>query len=174
VAGRPRRVRRARTTRKIPSHDVTKTIDRITSKPLFKHSTWGISVRDLSTGKVLLGQSGDKMFVPASTFKTLSGATVLDGYGPDHRFKTPVYRSGTLKKGVAKGDLVLVASGDLSLGLREKPDGTMVYANAPYFDHTYANVAPKRPSWESLSPASTSSPSRSTRLVSARSRATSS
>jgi D-alanyl-D-alanine carboxypeptidase/D-alanyl-D-alanine-endopeptidase (penicillin-binding protein 4) len=126
----------------VPSN-VTKTIDRITSKPLFKHSTWGISVRDLSTGKVLLGQSGDKMFVPASTFKTLSGATVLDGYGPDHRFKTPVYRSGTLKKGVAKGDLVLVASGDLSLGLREKPDGTMVYANAPYFDHTYANAAPK-------------------------------
>lgn len=125
----------------VPSN-VANTLDRITSNPRYKHSSWGISVRDLSTGKVLLERSGDKMFVPASTFKTLSGATVLDGYGPDYRFKTPVYRTGALKKGVVDGDLVLVASGDLSLGLREQLDGTMAFANAPEFDHTYANVAP--------------------------------
>ena len=126
----------------VPS-DVADAIDRVTSEPRYKHSSWGISIRDLSTGKVLLGQSGDKMFVPASTFKTFSGATVLDGYGPDYRFKTPVYRTGALKKGVVGGDLVMVASGDLSLGLREQPDGTMAFANAPEFDHTYANAAPE-------------------------------
>ncbi len=124
------------------SSNVANAIDRITSKPRYEHSSWGISVRDLSTGKVLLGQADNKMFVPASTFKTFSGATVLDGYGPDYRFKTPVYRTGALKKGVVEGDLVMVASGDLSLGLREKPDGTMAFANAPEFDHTYANAAP--------------------------------
>ena len=126
----------------VPS-DVNAAIDRVTSKRRYKHSSWGISVRDLSTGEVLLGQSSDKMFVPASTFKTFSGATVLDGYGPDYRFKTPIYRTGALNKGVVEGDLVMVASGDLSLGLREKPDGTMAFANAPKFDHTYANAAPE-------------------------------
>src|SRR5918998_879533 len=126
----------------VPS-DVADAIDQVTSEPRYKHSSWGISVRDLSTGKVLLGQSGDKMFVPASTFKTFSGATVLDGYGPDYRFKTPVFRTGEMNKGVLEGDVVLVASGDLSLGLREQSDGTMAFANAPEFDHTYANVAPQ-------------------------------
>src|SRR5918998_4734244 len=133
---------RASTGSSVPS-DVADAIDQVTSEPRYKHSIWGISVRDLSTGKVLLGQSSDKMFVPASTFKTFSGATVLDGYGPDYRFKTPVYRTGALNKGVLKGDVVLVASGDLSLGLREQPDGTMTFANAPEFDHTYANAAPQ-------------------------------
>ena len=133
---------RASTGSSVPS-DVADAIDRVTSEPRYKHSSWGISIRDLSTGKVLLGRSGDKMFVPASTFKTFSGATVLDGYGPDYRFKTPVYRTGALNKGVLKGDVVLVASGDLSLGLREQPDGTMAFANAPEFDHTYANAAPQ-------------------------------
>ncbi len=126
----------------VPS-EVTDAIERVTSAPRYEHSSWGISVRDLSTGEVLLGQSGDKMFVPASTFKTFSGATVLDGYGPDYRFKTPVYRTGAMNKGVLEGDMVMVAPGDLSLGLREQPDATMAFANAPEFDHTYANAAPE-------------------------------
>ena len=123
--------------------EVTDAIEQVTSEPRYEHSSWGFSVRDLSTGEVLLGRAGDEMFVPASTFKTFSGATVLDGYGPDYRFKTPVYRTGALDRGVLEGDLILVASGDLSLGLREQTDGTMAFANAPEFDHTYANVAPQ-------------------------------
>lgn len=126
----------------VPS-EVAEAIDQVTSEPRYEHSSWGFSVRDLSTGEVLLDRSGEKMFVPGSTFKTFSGATVLDGYGPDYRFKTPVYRTGALNQGVLEGDLVLVASGDLSLGLREQTDGTMAFANAPEFDHTYANVAPQ-------------------------------
>ncbi len=123
--------------------EVTDAIEEVISQPIYEHSRWGISVRDISTGDVLIEREGDKMFIPASTFKTFVGATVLDSYGPDHRFKTPVYRTGVLDGGVLDGDLVLVASGDLSLGLRERPDGTMAFANAPEFDHTYANVAPK-------------------------------
>ncbi|MGH8480144.1 MAG: D-alanyl-D-alanine carboxypeptidase [Gammaproteobacteria bacterium] len=69
-----------------------------------------------------------------------STATVLDGYGTDYRFRTPVYHTGGLKQGVLEGDLVLVASGDLSLGLRERPDGTLAFNSAPEFDHTYANT----------------------------------
>ncbi len=121
----------------VPS-DVTAAIDQVTSEPRYEHSSWGFSVRDLSTGKVLFEQSSDKMFVPGSIFKTFSGATALDGYGPDYRFKTPVYRTGALNEGVLEGDMVMVASGDLSLGLREQSDGTMAFVSAPEFDHTYA------------------------------------
>jgi D-alanyl-D-alanine carboxypeptidase/D-alanyl-D-alanine-endopeptidase (penicillin-binding protein 4) len=132
----------AASTDSVPS-EVSDAIEQVTSEPRYEHSSWGFSVRDLSTGEVLLEQSSDKMFVPGSIFKTFSGATVLDGYGPDYRFRTPVYRTDALNQGVLEGDLVLVASGDLSLGLREQPDGTMAFANAPEFDHTYANVAPQ-------------------------------
>ena len=132
----------AASTNSVPS-EVTDTIEQVTSEPRYEHSSWGISVRDLSTGEVLLGESSDKMFVPASTFKVFSTATVLDGYGPDYRFRTPVYQTDTPDGDVLDGNLVLVASGDLSLGLREQSDGTMTFANAPEFDHIYANVAPQ-------------------------------
>jgi D-alanyl-D-alanine carboxypeptidase/D-alanyl-D-alanine-endopeptidase (penicillin-binding protein 4) len=39
-----------------------------------------------------------------------------------------------------QGNLVLVASGDFSFGLRELPNGTMAFASAPSVDHTYANT----------------------------------
>jgi len=45
-----------------------------------------------------------------------------------------------VRNGAVQGDLVLVASGDFSMGLREQPDGTMAYASAPSVDHTYANT----------------------------------
>ena len=92
----------AASTDSVPS-EVSDAIEQVTSEPRYEHSSWGFSVRDLSTGEVLLEQSSDKMFVPGSIFKTFSGATVLDGYGPDYRFKTPVYRTGALKKGVVGG-----------------------------------------------------------------------
>lgn len=69
--------------------EVADAIEEVVSQPMYEHGRWGISVRDLSTGEVLIGRENDKMFIPASTFKTFVGATVLDSYGPDHRFKTP-------------------------------------------------------------------------------------
>ena len=120
--------------------EVADAIEQVTSQPLYERSIWGLSIRDLDTGEVLLDQSGEKLFVPGSILKTFSTATALDGYGPDYRFRTPVYQTNTPDRGVLDGNLVLVASGDLSLGLREQPDGTMAYNNAPVLDHTYANT----------------------------------
>ena len=132
----------AASTGSVPS-DVTEAVDKVTSESRYEHSSWGLSVRDLSTGKVLLEQSSDKMFVPGSIFKTFSVATALDSYGPDYRFKTPVYRTSAPDQDVLDGNLVLVAAGDLSLGLREQPDGTMAFVSDPEFDHTYANTGAK-------------------------------
>jgi PBP4 family serine-type D-alanyl-D-alanine carboxypeptidase len=83
------------------------------------------------------------MFVPGSILKTFSIATVLDSYGPDYRFRTPVYRTAAPNQGILEGNLVLVASGDLSLGLRDQSDGTMAFNSAPEHDHTYANTGAK-------------------------------
>src|SRR5262249_38437441 len=53
----------------------------------------------------------------------------------DYRFETPVYRRGDLKDGRLNGDLILVASGDLTLGGRTGSDGKMHFTAS---DHTYA------------------------------------
>jgi PBP4 family serine-type D-alanyl-D-alanine carboxypeptidase len=123
-----------------PPQSLLDTIEQVTSQERYDHSTWGFRVVDRETGEVLFDQSGEPMFTTGSILKVFSVATALHEYGPDYRFHTPVFRTGSLRGGTVRGDLVLVASGDLSLGLREKPDGSMAFESAPDFDHTYANT----------------------------------
>jgi len=107
----------------------------VEAKPVFASATWGIHVADVATGEVLIDQAGGKALVPASVMKIYSLATALDGYGADYRFRTPVYRVGEVEDGVLSGDLVLVASGDFSFGLREQADGTLAFNSLPEVDH---------------------------------------
>jgi D-alanyl-D-alanine carboxypeptidase len=53
------------------------------------------------------------------------------------RYDTPVYRQGKIANGgVLQGNLILVASGDLTMGGRTNPDGTVALSN---FDHNEAD-----------------------------------
>ena len=119
---------------------LTEAIEEVLSQPRYTHSSWGFRVEDRDTGEVLFDQDGEPMFTTGSILKVFSTSTALHLYGSDHRFRTPVFRTGPVHGGAVRGDLVLVASGDFSMGLREQPDGTMVYASAPNVDHTYANT----------------------------------
>ena len=120
---------------------VAEAIEGIVSKEIYAHATWGVMVRDEETGDVVVDLNGDSMFVTGSILKTLSAAGVLEAYGPDHTFATPVYTSVAVEGGVLRGNLVLVASGgDFSFGLRDQPDGTLEYANLPEIDHNEANT----------------------------------
>jgi len=110
-------------------------ITAVEAKPVFAPATWGIHVADLATGEVLIDQAGGRALVPASVMKIYSLATALDGYGKDYRFRTPVYAVGAVEDGVLAGDLVLVASGDFSFGLREQADGTLAFNSLPEVDH---------------------------------------
>ena len=74
--------------------------------------------------------------------KTYSVSTALQHYGPNYRFRTPVYRQGTVAGGTLSGNLVLVASGDMSFGLREQRNGTLYYENLPEADQSYADQLP--------------------------------
>ncbi len=102
----------------------------------YKHARWGALVADAKTGEVLYAREPDKLFTPASTTKLFSCAAALIAYGPDYRFETPVYKRGPVVDGSLHGDLILVASGDLTFGGRTGPDGKPAYTDV---DHTYAN-----------------------------------
>lgn len=109
----------------------------IIEKPLYKNATWGILVVDLETGDLVHSQNADKKLFIGSIRKMFSVGLALDKLGTDYRFVTPIYRQGDLQNGVLQGNLVLVASGDLSMGGRERADGTIDYTD---FDHNEANT----------------------------------
>jgi serine-type D-Ala-D-Ala carboxypeptidase/endopeptidase (penicillin-binding protein 4) len=103
----------------------------------YKQAHWGILVVDLADGKIIHELNADKLFAPASCTKLYSVAAAMDVLGADYKFETPIYRRGDLKDdGQLHGDLILVASGDLSMGGRTTPEGHIAFTNS---DHTYAN-----------------------------------
>ncbi len=105
---------------------------------IYNQATWGILVIDQETGKVVYEKNSQKMFVPGSTTKLFITAAALSTYGPDYKFETPVYYTGDIdSSGVLKGNLTLVASGDLTMGGRNTPDGKLAFTN---LDHNDANA----------------------------------
>jgi len=114
-------------------------IQKVISRPEFAHANFGIEFYSLDTGKVIYALNADKLFVPASTTKTLTEGTALAKLGADYRFHTCVYRAGAIDKhGTLKGDLILVASGDPNLSNRIQPDGTLAFVDE---DHSYNGPA---------------------------------
>ena len=114
-------------------------VDAVVHARGFEGGHWGLLVVDSATGKAVFERSADRMFCPASVTKLYSGAAALVDLGPDHRFKTPVVRRGEVKDGTLRGDLILVAKGDLCLGGRTGPDGMLLFEDN---DHTYAGGNP--------------------------------
>src|SRR5215510_6703798 len=116
-------------------------IAEITQASEFKQAHWGILVVDLAGGDAVYELSPDHLFAPASVTKLFSTAAALDALGAEFRFETPVFRRGEVDAaGALNGDLILVASGDLTLGGRTKADGTIAFTDN---DHTYANGGEK-------------------------------
>ena len=81
----------------------------VMSRPEFAHATFGMEFYDIAARKTVWSMNGEHLFVPGSTTKLLTMGTALETLGPDHRFRTRVYRTGPIRDGVLNGDLVLVA-----------------------------------------------------------------
>lgn len=115
-------------------------IQTIMAKPAYAHAKWGVIVKDLNSGQLLYQYNTNQLMIPASASKTITVAALLNQFGSDYTFKTPVYALGTVnKQGVLDGDLVLVAKGDLVMGGRVNADNKIDFTN---FDHIDANALP--------------------------------
>ncbi len=109
-------------------------IQKIFAKPLYKNATWGLRVLDGS--KVLIDVHPERKFFIGSVRKVFSVGQLLDAVGPDHRYDTHVYRIGNVNGTVLHGNLIIVASGDLTMGGRTNPDGSIAVSN---WDHNEAD-----------------------------------
>jgi serine-type D-Ala-D-Ala carboxypeptidase/endopeptidase (penicillin-binding protein 4) len=115
-------------------------VSKIMDSSLYRYGEWGYLEVDPSDGRTVraLGPT-NRLYIPGSSTKLFSISAALDDLGFDHRFKTPVYAQGEVKNDTLSGNLVLVASGDLTMGGRTTPEGTVAYTPV---DHTYANDVP--------------------------------
>jgi D-alanyl-D-alanine carboxypeptidase/D-alanyl-D-alanine-endopeptidase (penicillin-binding protein 4) len=122
-----------------PAPSLADSLKSVLNLPRYKHAHWGLLVVDLETGKTLYRRNPDKLFAPASVTKLYTVAAGLDALGADFRFETPIYARGTRgEDGTLDGDLVLVASGDFSMGGRTDPSGRIAYTDS---DHIYASFS---------------------------------
>lgn len=110
----------------------------IFDKDLYDGAIWALRVVDLETGELIYNlRSDDNLFI-GSVRKVFTIGEALDALGPDFRFHTPIHRQGSVNgEGVLEGDLILVATGDFTMGGRRNPNGTMAITN---FDHNEANT----------------------------------
>ncbi|HRD55520.1 MAG TPA: D-alanyl-D-alanine carboxypeptidase/D-alanyl-D-alanine-endopeptidase [Parachlamydiaceae bacterium] len=116
------------------SKELPEKIVQIMQQPRYKHSFWGIYVKDSG-----LELNADRFFLPASTTKLFSTAALVNAYGNDYRFKTPVFSFGELQNGKLEGNLVLVGQGDLTFGGRQEDSDTIAFTS---MDHIIANDVP--------------------------------
>lgn len=106
-------------------------------KPLYENAVWGLRVVDPASGEVLIDLEPDREFFIGSVRKIFSVGELLNEVGASHQYNTPVYSRGRVSRaGVLRGALVLLASGDLTMGGRTNPDGTIAVSD---FDHNEAN-----------------------------------
>lgn len=109
----------------------------VTQAPIYDGATWGVRAVPLDSDEPVLAAGPESLFFTGSVRKLFSVGLALEALGTDHRFRTPVYRTGAVSSdGVVDGDLVIVADGDLTLGGRDLPDGTVAFTS---FDHTESN-----------------------------------
>ncbi len=109
------------------------------NKPAYKHAQWGLLEVDTENGRVVHSMSPDQFFMPGSTVKLITISSAWHALGPDRRFTTPVNAVGRLDGSTLTGILSLVAQGDLTMGGRTEPDGSVDFTP---IDHTYADDVP--------------------------------
>lgn len=88
-------------------------IDALLKNPGLDHGVQAVLIKSLKTNQVLYERNADNLMIPASNFKLLVSATILEKLGPDFTYKTEVYTSGAIsKKGVLTGNVIVKGGGD--------------------------------------------------------------
>jgi len=120
--------------RSSPAASVPSDVRAIFNKPAYRNATWGLRVED--GAKVLVDLNPGRAFFIGSVRKVFSVGELLNRVSAAHTYDTPVYRTGSVVGGALRGNLILVASGDLTMGGRTNPDGSIAVSS---WDHNEAD-----------------------------------
>jgi D-alanyl-D-alanine carboxypeptidase/D-alanyl-D-alanine-endopeptidase (penicillin-binding protein 4) len=105
-----------------PTSQLQQDILAATRMPGVSRASWAIVVQSLDRRERLFELNPRVLMVPASAAKLVSVATAADAVGWDYRYTTTLRATGPVVDGVLRGDLVVVGSGDPSIGGRGSDD----------------------------------------------------
>lgn len=86
------------------------------SKDGIKNGIVAVSIKNVQTKEDLVAFNQDIAVNSASTLKLVTTAMALLSKSPDYQYKTELAYNGYLEQNTLKGDLILIPSGDPSLG----------------------------------------------------------
>ncbi|MDF1506242.1 D-alanyl-D-alanine carboxypeptidase/D-alanyl-D-alanine-endopeptidase, partial [Roseisolibacter sp. H3M3-2] len=96
--------------------------DSMLGDPQFANARWGVLIVRPATGDTLYARDADRLFMPASNQKLLTGAAALATLGPDHTWRTAFVARGPVRDGVLLGDLAVVGGGDPTVSDKMRGD----------------------------------------------------
>ena len=83
--------------------------------PMWRNARWGVLIVNATTSDTLYSHDADRLFMPASNQKLLTGAVAMQVLGPEYRWRTPVLLRGVQRGHVFRGDVVVIGRGDPSV-----------------------------------------------------------
>lgn len=103
-------------------NELQKYFDNLQNNKFYKHSSMGISVRDVTNGQLIASYQKDKGFVPASSLKLVTTLSAVDILGVEFCFQTKITHDGILENdGTLKGNIYIEGGGDPTLGSKRIP-----------------------------------------------------
>ena len=100
-------------------------VDSLLNDQDFRSANWGVLVVDPGRGETLYARNADKLFMPASNMKLLTGGTALTQLGPDFRWSTTLLARGPVRGGTLEGDLLVRGTGDPSVSMSARKDAML-------------------------------------------------
>jgi len=97
-------------------------VDSSVGTPAFRNAHWGVLIVDPARGETLYTRNADKLFMPASNQKIVTGAVALAQLGADYRWTTTLLARGPIRGGVLEGDLVVRGDGDPTISSHMRGD----------------------------------------------------
>src|SRR6476620_4083111 len=91
-------------------------IDALLAAPALAHGYWGVLVTSLKTGETLYALNARRLMMPASNMKIVTLAAAAERLGWNYTYETSVFAAGPIDAGILQGDLIVVGSGDPSIG----------------------------------------------------------
>lgn len=76
--------------------------------------TLAVYAREVGSNKSVIDWNGKRAGNPASSIKAITTFAALDMLGPDYRWPTEIYHTGTIKNQTLNGDLIIKGYGDPS------------------------------------------------------------
>jgi serine-type D-Ala-D-Ala carboxypeptidase/endopeptidase (penicillin-binding protein 4) len=109
-------------TARISKSTLAQFVDSMVDDPQFRSAQWGVLVVDPGRGETLYTHNADKLFMPASNLKLVTGTVALTQLGANHQWSTTLLGRGPVRAGVLEGDLVVRGTGDPSISAHMRGD----------------------------------------------------